>query len=131
MRLLIGFDADIPDAVAEGLLRGAGVQVPLADVPLALALVVIQPFRDQVRDLLLSPEHEPVPFDQTTLLTTDRSAIRVALTVSCSRLSASCSWYSGTSSAGGVSRNCWLSAISCNRWCSWYCRSSSSLSRSS
>ena len=28
MRLLIGFDADIPDAVAEGLLRGAGVQVP-------------------------------------------------------------------------------------------------------
>ena len=78
MRLLIGFDADIPDAVAEGLLRGAGVQVPLADVPLALALVVIQPFRDQVRDLLLSPEHEPVPFDQPTLLTTDRSAIRVA-----------------------------------------------------
>ena len=66
MRLLIGFDADIPDAVAEGLLRGAGVQVPLADVPLALALVVVQPFRDQVRDLLLSPEHEPVPFDQPT-----------------------------------------------------------------
>ena len=81
MRLLIGFDADIPDAVAEGLLRGAGVQVPLADVPLALALVVIQPFRDQVRDLLLSPEHEPVPFDQPTLLTTDRSANRDAQTL--------------------------------------------------
>ena len=45
MRLLIGFDADIPDAVAEGLLRGAGVQVPLADVPLALALVVVLPLR--------------------------------------------------------------------------------------
>lgn len=81
MRLLIGFDADIPDSVAEGLLRGAGVQVPLEDVPLALALVVVQPFREQIRELLLSPEHAPVPFDTATLLTTDRSAIRVSLTL--------------------------------------------------
>ena len=82
MRLLIGFDADIPDAVAEGLLRTAGVELAPADYPLALALALLGPFPSQLREFLLSPDHTPVPLNSWTLLTTERSAAKVGLMLS-------------------------------------------------
>jgi hypothetical protein len=81
MQLNIHFSADIPDRVAEALLATAGPEVDPADAPLAMALVVIQPFVPQIRELLLTEGHEPVPFDKPTLMTTERSAITVALTL--------------------------------------------------
>lgn len=81
MQLNIHFRADIPDRVAEALLASAGPEIDPADAPLAMALVVIQPFVPQIRELLLTEGHEPVPFDKPTLMTTERSAIAVALTL--------------------------------------------------
>lgn len=82
MRLLIGFDVEIPDAVADQIIRGAGVTLEQADYPLALALAVLSPFPAQLREYLLSPDHTPVPLNSWTLLTTERSAAKVGLMLS-------------------------------------------------
>jgi hypothetical protein len=81
MRLLIGFDVECDDEVAAGLVRGAGKDLAPADVPMALALVALAPFRDQVRDLLLAEDHAPVTFNTPTRMTTDRSAVAVTITL--------------------------------------------------
>lgn len=77
MKFLIGFSVDMPDNVAHQLIRTAGPSLPLDDYPLALALAVITPFPAQIRSLLLTPGHEPVPFNSDTLLTTPKSATQV------------------------------------------------------
>lgn len=79
MRFLIGFDVELPTEVADQLIRTAGPKLAEADYPLAIALAVIAPFPAQIRELLLSQDHEPVPLGVPTLLTTDRSAVTVHL----------------------------------------------------
>lgn len=81
MQLMIGFKAEIPDKVAVALLAKAGPNIHPDDVPLALALAVIQPFPPQIRELLLTDGHDAVPLDTPTLLTTERSAIEVTLMI--------------------------------------------------
>lgn len=82
MRFLIGFEVDIPDAVADQIIRSAGIELNEADYPLALALAVLTPFPAQLRDYLLTPDHQPVPLNTKRLLTTERSATSVALMLS-------------------------------------------------
>lgn len=82
MRFLIGFEVDIPDAVADQIIRSAGIELDEADYPLALALAVLTPFPAQLRDYLLTPDHDPVPLNAKRILTTDRSATKVALMLS-------------------------------------------------
>lgn len=82
MRLMIGFDVEIPDAVADQIIRSAGVELAEADYPLALALAMLSPFPAQLREYLLSPDHKPIPLNSWTLLTTERSASKVGLMLS-------------------------------------------------
>ena len=82
MRFLIGFEVDIPDAVADQIIRSAGIELNEADYPLALALAVLTPFPDQLRSYLLAADHEPIPLNAKRLLTTERSATTVALMLS-------------------------------------------------
>lgn len=79
MRFMIGFDVDMPEEVADKLIRTAGEDLKEADYPLVIALAVIAPFPAQIRELLLSPGHDPVPLNVPTLLTTERSAVQVRL----------------------------------------------------
>jgi len=81
MRLLLGFDVDLPDNVAQHLIRAAGPTLPHEDYALALALAIIQPFPPQIRSLLLTPGHEYVPFGVPTVLTTANSATQVSLII--------------------------------------------------
>lgn len=79
MQLMIGIHVDMPDAVVEKLLAAAGVELPPADYPLALALATLTPMAPQLREYLLTPDHAPVQLNTETLITTERSAARVTL----------------------------------------------------
>lgn len=80
--MMIGFDVEMPDAVADQLIRSAGFQLAEADYPLALALAVLYPLPAQLREYLLAPDHAPVSMGVPTLLTTSRSATKVSLMLS-------------------------------------------------
>lgn len=82
MHLIIAFSANIPDEVARRLINTAGVRIAPEDIPLALAVAVLRKFPDQMRELLLTPDHEPVGFDTETVITTEDSPISLTLVLS-------------------------------------------------
>ncbi len=81
MKLMVGFEIDMPDTLAAVLIRTAGANLAQADYPLALALAALGPFPNQMRDFLLDPLHTAIEPGVQTLLTTDASKIDVSLTL--------------------------------------------------
>lgn len=82
MRLMIGFAVDIPDDLADKLIKTAGPQLDQKDHALALALAALTPFPAQMREYLMAPDHDPIPAGEWRRLTTDRSAITIEMTIS-------------------------------------------------